>query len=698
MAQHLQPSHFINRELSWLRFNTRVLQEAYNPANPILEQLKYIAIYGTNLDEFYMIRVAGLKEMEKARLSTGSPDGLSAYEQLTRIREYVSKEMPLVEQRIGELFGELEKRGLAIKRYEDLNLQQKRRANSFFDSHLYPVVIPIAVDATHPFPHLNNLSFAMVVKLKDETSEPVRFGLVRLPRILPRFVEIDNSTFTPIESIVYHHIRDLFPGFSPISHAPFRVTRNADISIEEEEADDFLDVLEEGLRLRRKGEIVRLEIGVNDDPHLQEFLTTHLKVSHNDIYTRATPLNLGAYWQLIGNKRYTHLLLKNQPPRALAPFDTKEPISSVIDKQDAVLLLPFESFNPVERFIQEAASDPNVLSIRMTLYRVGSNSPIVNALIEAAEEGKMVTAVVELKARFDEENNLKWARALESAGAHVIYGVVGLKIHAKIAHVIRREPNGELKHYVHLSTGNYNSGTARIYTDVSFFTSNQKIGEDAVRFFHHITGFAKNTVLSSLAMAPTQIKPKLLELIAGEARKKGEGEIIAKINSLVDKEVIAALYRASQAGVRIGLIVRGICCLLPGVKGVSENIRVVSLVGKFLEHARILYFKHGDPKLFFSSADWMPRNLTRRIELMTPVYDAEISRLLLAVLNLQLNDTKQAKRLNSDANYTPNVSDGEAYDAQSALEEIVKHMHKNGEEHNRLAFNIEEFLKHAGVR
>ena len=692
---HFQPSHFINRELSWLKFNTRVLEEAFNPRNPPLEQLKYIAIYGTNLDEFYMIRVAGLKAMEKARVSPGGSDGLSVYDQLTRIRDHVSKELPILEKRISELFTVLDHKGLHIRRYEDLTLAQKRKANAYFTSHLYPVIIPIAVDATHPFPHLNNLSFGMIVKLKEPNAEPVRFGLIRLPRILPRFIEIDAATFVPIESIVYHHIKDLFPGFTPMSHAPFRVTRNADISIEEEEADDFLEVLEEGLRLRRKGEIVRLEIGENADPDLLGFLTAHLKVNKNDIYTRTTPMNLGSYWQLVGNKRYGHLLLKAQPPRALAPFDTKEPLFNIMDKQDAALLLPFESFNPVERFIQEAAADPNVLAIRMTLYRVGNNSPIVKALIEAAEEGKMVTAVVELKARFDEENNLKWARALESAGAHVIYGVVGLKIHAKIAHVIRREPDGDLKHYVHLSTGNYNSGTARIYTDVSLFTSNQKIGEDAVRFFHHITGFAKNTLLEELAMAPTQIKPYLLELIAAETRKKGEGEIIAKINSLVDKDVIIALYKASQAGVKISLIIRGICCLCPGIKGVSENIRVISVVGKYLEHSRIFYFKHAAPQIFFSSADWMPRNLTRRIELMTPVYDAEIAKTFHGILKLQLADTKQARELQNDGTYVRPPEAKNSFDAQNVLEEITADLHRTSGAHQRLGNAIEEYLKKA---
>ncbi|MDR2904967.1 MAG: polyphosphate kinase 1 [Helicobacteraceae bacterium] len=694
---YTQANHFINRELSWLRFNTRVLEEASNPRNPPLEQLKYIAIYGTNLDEFYMIRVAGLKKMEKARVSPGSPDGLSAYEQLTMIRDYVSRELPELEKRVVEIYAAIEKSGIHIRRYDELNPQQKRKANAYFASHLYPVIIPIAVDATHPFPHLNNLSFAMVVKLKEAEGDPLRYGLIRLPRVLPRFVEIDHSAFVPIESIVYHHIRDMFPGFKPISHAPFRVTRNADISIEEEEADDFLDELEEGLRLRQKGEIVRLEIASNVDKDILDFLIAHLKVSPNDVYMRSTPLNLGAYWQLIGNKRFTNLLLKSPPPRALVPFDTKEPIASAIEKQDAAILLPYESFNPVERFIAEAAGDPNVLSIRMTLYRVGSNSPIVRALIEAAEAGKMVTAVVELKARFDEENNLKWARALENAGAHVIYGVVGLKIHAKIAHIIRREPNGELKHFVHLSTGNYNSGTARIYGDVSFFTARQNIGEDAVRFFHHITGFAKSTALNNLAMAPTQIKNRLLEFIAAETRKKHEGEIIAKVNSLVDKDLIAALYRASHAGVKVSLIVRGICCLLPQVKGVSETIRVISLVGKYLEHSRILYFKHADPQIFFSSADWMPRNLTRRIELLTPVYDGEIARLFYLILRAQLGDTKQAKELGANGIYRPLEQNENSYDSQLVIEEIVDRLHKKGEPHPRLARELEDFLKRSNV-
>lgn len=674
-----EPKHFINRELSWLRFNSRVLEEASNTRNPPLEQLKYIAIYGTNLDEFYMIRVAGLKELKKARITPSSADGLSVYDQLNEIRRYISNELVVLEKRIKELFVELDSRGLRIKEYSQLTAQQKRKATAYFTSGIYPVIIPIAVDTKHPFPHLNNLSFGMVIKLKEEDEEPERFGLVRLPRILPRFIEIDSNTFVPIESIVINHIQELFSGFTPISYASFRVTRNADISIEEEEADDFLEVLEEGLRMRKKGDIVRLEISANDDPNLLAFLTSHLTVSKNDTYIRTTPMNLGSYWELVNNKRFGHLLLRSETPRVLPPFDTNEPIMTTIEKQDVMLLAPYESFSPVERFIKEAANDPNVLAIRMTLYRVGANSPLVKALIEAAEEGKMVMVVVELKARFDEANNLRWAKALEAAGAHVIYGVVGLKVHAKMAHVIRREMDGSLKHFVHLSTGNYNAQSARIYTDVSLFSANQKIGNDAVRFFHHISGFAKNTVLDELSMAPIQIKPKLLELIRGEIAQKTSGEIILKMNALVDKDIIQELYKASQAGVKVELIVRGICTLRPKLTGVSDNIRVISIVGKYLEHARVFYFKHSTPSIYFASLDAMPRNLLRRVELMTPVYDSENAKVLLMLLRLQLNDTKQARELLATGEYIKATSSAKTYDSQSVLEDVVFKAYKKGE-------------------
>lgn len=693
----LKPENFTNRELSWLRFNSRVLEEASNPVHPLLEQLKYLAIYGTNLDEFYMIRVAGLLEMEYEGVNPGTPDGLTPNELLKEIRTYLNNETKVLENRADELFSLLEQEGLSIKKYSDLSVTQKNRAAEYFKTNIFPVIIPIAVNATHPFPHLNNLSFAMGVKLKEISSGQATFGLIRIPRVIPRFIEIEDSVFVPIESIVYNFIEDLFPGYISISHMTFRVTRNADIVIAEEEADDFMMILEEGLKLRRKGKIVRVEFeSADNDGELLEFLIHHLDVNKEDVYYLDMPLNLGSYWQLVGAKGFSHLNYKPYTPKTLAPFlNNNNCIFSILDKQDVAQILPYESFNPVEKFIIEASQDPKVLSIRMTLYRVGNNSKIVKSLIEAAESGKMVTAVVELKARFDEENNLRWAKALERAGAHVIYGVKGLKIHAKIAHVIRRVSGTELRHYVHLSTGNYNPGTAKIYTDISYFTSNPKIAEDAVKFFHHITGFSKKTKLEVLNMSPVQIKPKIISLIEQEIGKGEQGEIIAKINSLVDPDVIKALYRASIAGVKIFLIVRGICCLKPGIEGLSENIKVISIVGKYLEHPRTFYFKHATPKVYFSSADWMARNLDRRIELFNPVYDRKISKLMEYYLRLQLQDNVQARFLKPDGEYEHvGVNNGgRVINSQEICEKIYSIAQKKHQDLEAVVEKLEEELE-----
>ena len=644
------PKLYINRELSWLKFNTRVLEEAQDPSNPLLERLKFIAIYGTNLDEFYMIRVAGLKKLFKYRIRVTGPDKMTPLEQLKAIREYLHKEKLKLQKTFFEIVEKLKKEGLYLRNYEELDSPTKKRINQYFYSNLYPVIVPIAVDATHPFPHLNNLSFALVLKLSD-TSNPnnIKFGLVRIPRVLPRFVQIEN-TYIPIESIVQAHLESLFPGYKILSSAPFRVTRNADIEIEEEEADDFMELLEEGLKLRRKGEIVRLEIGEDAEDDLIEFLGEHIHIDSGDIYRYKIPINLGALWEIVSNKNFPHLLFEPYTPKILPPLDSGESIFEIIEHEDVMLYHPYESFDPVVKFISEASKDPDVLAIRMTLYRVGKNSPIVKALINAAEAGKQVTAMVELKARFDEENNLIWARVLENAGAHVIFGIPGFKVHAKIAQVIKK--NGDkLQQYVHLATGNYNPQTAKIYTDVSLFTANKNITEDATRFFHFLTGFSKKTKLSTLYMSPFQIKPKLLQLIEEETKKGSEGRIIAKMNSLVDQDVIIALYKASQAGVKIDLIIRGICCLRPGIEGVSENIRVISIVGKYLEHARIFYFKHATPNIFISSADWMPRNLERRIELMTPILNDAIAQRLKEILSIQLKDNVKARVLLPNGEY-----------------------------------------------
>ncbi|MEF3191207.1 MAG: RNA degradosome polyphosphate kinase [Campylobacterales bacterium] len=670
------PSLYFNRELSWLAFNSRVLEEARNTSTPLLERLKFIAIYGTNLDEFYMIRVAGLQEMYKEGINAHGADGLTPLQQLTEIRRYIHAELKEVESLLADIIAKLAKEGLLITDYNELDVVLQKKADSYFFTNLYPVIIPIAVDSTHPFPHMNNLSFALAVKLKDTESDEIQFGLVRIPRVLPRFIEIERNIFIPIESLVRNHIEDLFTGYKLISSTPFRVTRNADIDIEEDEAGDFLELMEEGLRLRRRGNFVKLSIEKTTDLDLYRFIASHITVDEGDIYSYSMPLNFGSFWQLVGIKDFAHLTAKPFTPRILPPLDLEGSIFEHIDKQDVMIYHPFESFDPVVKFINDAADDPDVLSIKMTLYRTGTNSPIVKALIRAAEEGKQVTALVELKARFDEENNLHWAKALEEASAHVIYGIKGLKVHAKIAMVIKKE-GGRLKKYVHLSTGNYNTATARVYTDIGFFTSNEEIAADATKFFHHLTGFSKYAKLSTLTMAPFGLKKKVLELIEQEEKAGSNGEIIAKMNALVDTDIIRALYRASQAGVKINLIVRGICCLRPGVPGVSETIRVISIVGKYLEHARIFYFKNSNPHYYFSSADWMTRNLENRIELMTPVSDPEICRKMHEILKLQLADNVQARELQSDGTYVRLKPEGkQRIDSQKKLEEFTAKLHE----------------------
>jgi len=645
------PKFYNNRELSWLQFNTRVLKQAQNESLPLLERLKFLAIYGTNLDEFYMIRVAGLKKLFSAGVIVSGADKLTPLQQLREIRKYLHQEQQVLEYCMTEIFKALEKEGLFVKQYTELNQTQQRTLDRYFYENIYPVIVPIAIDATHPFPHLNNLSFGLIVKLVDmDDVSIVRHGIVRVPRVLDRFIELDENTYIPIESLVAQHIDDLFPGYTLIEYAAFRVTRNADITIQEEEADDFMEILEEGLRARKKGELVRLELGIKATEGLIGFFNRHTNVFKDDIYKFHTPISLGALWQVVSNKNFAHLMVQPYKPKTLSPLDTQESIYSVLDKQDVTMYHPYESFDPVVKLIQTASQDKDVVSIKMTLYRSGSNSPIVQALMNAAESGKQVTVMVELKARFDEENNLIWAKALEKAGAHVIYGISGFKVHAKAA-LVTRKVGSSLRQYAHLGTGNYNPATSKIYTDISYLTAKPEITNDLTRFFHFLTGFSKKGKLNELYMAPTQIKPKVLSMIQNEARVGKEGHIIVKVNSLVDAEVIRALYKASQAGCKIDLIVRGICALRPGIEGVSENIRVISIIGKYLEHARIFYFKHANPKIYISSADWMPRNLMKRIELLTAIADEESAEKLLQILQLQISDNVLASELQSDGNY-----------------------------------------------
>lgn len=677
MVNLKNPDLYNNREISWLQFNTRVLKQAMDESLPLLERLKFLAIYGTNLDEFYMIRVAGLKKLFSAGIIVSGADKLTPLQQLREIRKYLHQEQQVIEHCMSSILKKLEIEGISIKSYDEVSQGEKNQLNKFFNENIYPVIIPIAVDATHPFPHLNNLSFGLIVKLSDNDDHSIeRFGIIRIPRVVSRFIELENGIYIPVEGLVAKHVENLFPGYTLIKFASFRVTRNADLAIEEEEADDFMEILEEGLKLRRKGEMVRLEIGSRGDEEIINFFNRHTNVYKDDIYKFHTFLNLSSLWQIVSNKDFAHLVLPPFKPKNLPPLDANENIFTSLDKQDILLYHPYESFEPVVKFIQDAAKDPDVVSIKMTLYRSGTNSPIVQALMAASESGKQVTVMVELKARFDEENNLIWAKALEKAGAHVIYGIRGFKVHAKST-LITRRTNGKLKQYAHLGTGNYNPATSKIYTDLSYMTSKDEITNDLTRFFHFLTGFSKKGKLNELYMAPAQIKPKILSLIQNETRKGKAGQIIAKVNSLVDEDVIRTLYKASQAGVKIDLIVRGICCLKPGIEGISENIRVISIIGKYLEHPRAFYFKNDATQVYISSADWMPRNLVRRIELLTGIKDEAAKEKIIQILKLQCSDNTLSHELQSDGSYVKIKKDGaKPVNNHKLLEDFVNRVSK----------------------
>ncbi len=674
------PELYFNRELSWLKFNSRVLAQAQDTSLPPLERLKFIAIYGTNLDEFYMIRVAGLKSLFKARIQETAIDKMTPAEQLEAIRSTLHKEQKILEATFKDIMKELKGYGVTIKGYEKLSeTQQEIIKNDFFEQ-IYPVIMPIAIDATHPFPHLNNLSFALALKFEDK-KENIRYGLIRIPRILPSFLSIDNC-FVPIESVVDFFSTELFLGLKKISSTPFRVTRNADIAIEEEEADDFMEMLEEGIRARNRGTLVRLEMGIDADEDLIELLTTHLKLNTDDIYEYQILLNLSRLWSIVSKESLAHLTLPTYTPKTLPPLDDNSDMFEVIEKRDILLYHPYESFDPVVRFIDDASKDPNTLSMRMTLYRVGKNSPIVKALIRASRDGKQVTVLVELKARFDEENNLHWAKALEDAGAHVIYGIAGLKVHAKIAQITKRKGN-KLQGYLHLGTGNYNPTTARIYTDLSYFTAKSDFNYDATKFFHFITGFADHISMKRLIIAPIGIKPKLLSLIEHEASYKEEGHIILKANSLVDSDIIKALYIASIKGCKIELIIRGICTLKPAISGISENIFVYSIIGKYLEHPRIYYFKHDENECYISSADLMPRNLIRRIEIMTPIVEDSLKDKIKHILSLQLQDNRLRWKLKSTGEYKLVKSGDKIINNHEILENQITKLYNKSQKKTR---------------
>ena len=649
---------YFNRELSLLEFNGRVLEEALDVRHPLLERLFFLSIFSNNLDEFFMIRVSGLKQQVRYQIRTPSPDGLSPIEQLTQIS---NKLRPMLEVHrnclLHDVLPRLYESGVRIVPYADLTKTQQRQMRDYFEREVFPTLSPLVVDASHPFPHISNLSLNLGVEVADpKDPSEVRFARLKVPETLPRFVPLPGrqTSYVLLEDIITAHVGRLFHGMIVLNCHVFRITRDADIEIEEDEAEDLLLYLQDELRRRRFKEAVRLQVDRAMPTHLRERLRKVLRLDPQDVYLSTGPIGAASFAQLT---RIDRPDLKYAPYVPVVPprLMVRQDIFTAIRERDILLHHPFDSFEPVVAYFEEAAEDPSVLAIKMTLYRTSGDSPIIESLIKAAENGKQVAVLLELMARFDEEKNIQWARKLEQVGVHVVYGVRGLKVHAKLGLVVRREEKG-LRRYLHLGTGNYNPSTARIYTDLSLLTCNDDLGADASELFNFLTGFSKLGDFRRLMVAPDSLRPALLKLIRREeeVHKSGEpGHIIVKSNSLTDIELINALYRASRAGVRIDLIIRGTCCLCAGIPGLSENIRVVSIVGRFLEHSRIFYFRNGGrDELYMGSADWMSRNLDGRVETIFSIEDQGIKRFIFEhLLTLYLNDNARARVLCPDGSY-----------------------------------------------
>ncbi len=674
-------SRFYNRELSWLEFNDRILHEARDTKNPLLERLNFLSITASNLDEFYIVRVASLRDMQSVNFEEKDIAGLTVGEQLARIDAKTRKSMALMYSTYNRsLLPALKQENILICDYDELDDEAKAVADSYFKTVLYPIVTPMAVDASRPFPLIYNRMLNLCVMLegsgivsgreddkatagtdsKADDSE-INYVTLQIPNVVPRLFKIrraEGFVFVPVEQIISANLDMLFFGQKVLASACYRVMRNADLDIDEDEAEDLLKEIEEQVRKRRFGEIIRIEVEDDIDDALLEFITSELEINDKDIFRVNGPIDLtflSKVGSMVGKENYGNLRYPAHTPAAPAMFgESLDNIFDQIREKDRIVHHPYESFEPVLEFVRQAATDPNVLAIKQTLYRVSSQSPIIASLLEAAKNGKQVMVLVELKARFDEENNINWAKMLEKAGCHVIYGLVGLKTHSKITLVVRREEDG-IRRYLHLATGNYNDITAKIYTDIGLFTASESFGEDASEFFNMLSGYSIPTSWRRLIPAPIWMKDYFVSKIRREAENARAGKaarIVAKINSLVDGTIIKALYDASQAGVKIDLIVRGICCLRAAVPGLSENITVRSITGRFLEHSRIFYFyNEGHEDLFLASADWMPRNLNRRVELMFPVEDRDCRARVLEILEVELNDTIRAHYLEADGTY-----------------------------------------------
>ncbi len=681
------PTLYINRELSWIRFNRHVLDEARDESHPLLERVKFLAIFANNLDEFFMVRVSGLQRQSAQGVMKAPPDGMTASQQLDAIQQGLRPELELqYDCWHKELLPKLADAGIFIHAYADLELRQKKALHTFFIDEIFPVLTPLAFDSAHPFPFISNLSLNLAIIVRDHNGKEL-FARLKVPTSLfPRLIRIPDPDaagykddkcihFVYLEDIIAAHLDLLFPGLAIVASFPFRITRDADFEIEVDEASDLLTTVEEVMEQRTRGNPVRIEVDCSMHDNICHMFEKKFGVSSGMLYRVGHPVGMADLMQLLSLERPD---LKDTPflPSTPAELSDEKDIFSAIRKSDILLYHPYDSFSPVINFIRQAAQDPDVLAIKITLYRVGPKSPIVQALLEARENGKDVAALIELKARFDEENNIGWARKLEHAGVHVIYGVVGLKVHAKLCMVIRREKDG-IRQYIHIGTGNYNAATSRIYTDFGIFTCDRDVGLDVANLFNFLTGYAQIDKYRKLLVSPVTMRSGILDRISREIvrqRDFGDGHLAFKMNALVDPQCIQSLYRASQAGVKIELQVRGICCLRPGIPGVSDNITVSAIVGRFLEHARIYYFFNGgNEEVFVGSADLMPRNLDRRVEILFPVEEPGIKKALLStILKIQFSDTVKGRLLKSDGTYerTEIQPGSEALNAQSWL---VKH-------------------------
>lgn len=672
-----KPEYFYNRELSWLKFNLRVLKEAMVKDTPLLERLKFIAISASNLDEFFMVRVAGLWSNFDSGVEKRDASGMSVHEQLVAISQAAHEQVRTQTKSLIALMAEMDAVKLHFRRVKDLSELGKDWLEEYYREVVFPVLTPMAVDASRPFPFLANRTLNLAVELIKADGEH-SMGLIQVPSVLDRIVEVEpegKRTFVFLEDIIASHCHDLFKGCHILDMVSFRVTRDSDLDLEEDDSVDLMKEVEESLRKRKRGAAVRLEIFKTNNNRIKKFLEENLDVTEMEVYEINGPLDPTCFFKFIGMKGMWPWLYEPFVPQRPLELPDDSDLFAAIRENDILLHHPYESFDPVVKLVSDAADDPQVLAIKQTLYRVSGNSPIVAALARAAENGKQVTVLVELKARFDEENNILWARRLEKAGCHVIYGLVGLKTHAKIILIVRKEDNG-IKRYLHLGTGNYNDSTAKLYTDLGLMTANDEFGSDASAFFNLLSGYSEPPVWNKLVMAPLGLREKIYALIDNEiamVRAGREGHIIAKMNSLIDQPVIQKLYEASAAGVHIDLIVRGICGLRTGIEGISDNITVRSIVGRQLEHSRIFWFANGgEEQLYLSSADWMPRNLNDRVELFFPVETEEHIRRIKALLDLYLRDNVGAHMMQSNGTYRRVRNKLEPVSAQSTLYEMAQ--------------------------